>query len=246
MYVGNSIETINSIPFTGKAVTVSFYARKGADYSPTSSALNLYLWNGTGTDQNVNTGYTGANVVASVTATLTTTWQRFSFTGTVPTNSTELALQYQSVPTGTASTNDYYEITGVQLEIGSVATAFSRTGGTIQGEIGACKRYTKTTLAGGVPANFTMAALAAFGNSYTGYWFFDVPMRSIPTMSFTDAVPNQGKVSTYNSAGTQTNNLTPTFDFLLDGTQAVIGFRFRVTGTFVYGEIYSLTMSSEL
>jgi len=141
MYVGNSIETINSIPFTGKAVTVSFYARKGADYSATSSALNLYLWNGTGTDQNVNTGYTGANVVASVTATLTTTWQRFSFTGTVPTNSTELALQYQSVPTGTASTNDYYEITGVQLEIGSVATAFSRTGGTIAGELVACQRY---------------------------------------------------------------------------------------------------------
>jgi len=141
MYVANSIETINSIPFSGKAVTVSFYARAGANYSATSNALNLYLWNGTGTDQNVNAGYTNPNMVGSVTATLTTTWQRFTFTGTVPTNSTELALQFQNVPTGTAGANDYYEVTGIQLELGLVATAFSRTGGTIQGELAACQRY---------------------------------------------------------------------------------------------------------
>ena len=141
MYVANSFETIDSIPFTGKAVTVSFYARKGANYSPTSSALNLYLWNGTGTDQNVNTGYTGANVVGSVTATLTTTWQRFSFTATVPTNSTEIALQYQSAPTGTAGVNDYYEITGVQVEIAASATAYSPNTPTYATELAACQRY---------------------------------------------------------------------------------------------------------
>ena len=141
MYVANSIETTNSIPYTGKTVTVSFYARAGANYSATSNALGLYLWNGTGTDQNVNGGYTGANIVGSVTATLTTTWQRFTFTGTVPTNSTELALQFQNVPTGTAGANDYYEVTGIQLELGSVATTFSRAGGTLQGELAACQRY---------------------------------------------------------------------------------------------------------
>jgi hypothetical protein len=141
MYLANSFETIDSIPFTGKAVTVSFYARKGANYSPTASALNLYLWNGTGTDQNVNTGYTGANVVGSVTATLTTTWQRFTFTATVPTNSTEIALQYQSVPTGTAGVNDYYEITGIQVEIASSATAYSPNTSTYQAELAACQRY---------------------------------------------------------------------------------------------------------
>ena len=160
MYVGNSIETTNSIPFTGKSVTVSFYARKGADYSPTASALDLYLWNGTGTDQNVNTGYTGANVVGSVTATLTTTWQRFTFTATVPTNSTELAFQYQSVPTGTASTNDYYEITGIQLEAGSQATPFTRAGGTIQGELAACQRY--------YVKSYDVATAPATNNSITG------------------------------------------------------------------------------
>jgi hypothetical protein len=181
MYVGNSIETTNSIPFTGKSVTVSFYARKGADYSPTASALNLYLWNGTGTDQNVNTGYTGANVVGSVTATLTTTWQRFTFTATVPTNSTELALQYQSVPTGTASTNDYYEITGIQLEAGSQATPFARLGGTIQGELAACQRYYYRANSTGYSyfcnsANFNTASALGTVN-------FPVVMRTAPSFA---------------------------------------------------------------
>jgi hypothetical protein len=137
----NSFETINSIPFTGKTVTFSFYARAGANYSAASNALAATLYSGTGTDQQANAGYTGTATVGTVTATLTTTWQRFSVTGTVAATATELSTYFASTPTGTAGVNDYYELTGVQIDIGSVALPFRTNGATIQGELSACQRY---------------------------------------------------------------------------------------------------------
>ena len=213
MYIGNSFETINSIPFTGKTVTVSFYARKGADYSATSNALSLYLWNGTGTDQNVNTGYTGANVVGSVAATLTTTWQRFSFTGTVPTNSTELALQFQSVPTGTAGTNDYFEITGVQLEQNATATPFARNASTYQGELAACQRYYQRLNAATTFSVFSTGIGAASTTSAYPTIPLKVSMRIVPTsidigtLAFSDWVNAVINITsaTINSASTTEN-----------------------------------------
>ena len=139
-----SFETLNSVQMAGKSVTLSFYARKGANYSAASSALIVYLVSGTGTDQNrFIASYTGETFpVNSQTATLTTTWQRFTFTGTIPTNCTEIAPYIFWTPTGTAGTNDYYEITGVQLEVGSIVTPFqTASGNSYQGELAMCQRY---------------------------------------------------------------------------------------------------------
>jgi hypothetical protein len=140
-YFAQSIETANSIPLAGRIVTVSYYARAGADYSTGGSALGSVLVSGTGTDQSILTTYTGAATVVSQPKTLTTTWQRFTLTGTVSTSATELAFYVSWTPSGTAGANDWFEITGVQLEVGSVPTQFSRAGGTIQGELAACQRY---------------------------------------------------------------------------------------------------------
>ena len=141
IFIGQSLETVNSIPLVGKSVTFSFYARAGANYSAASSALSVVVSSGTGTDQNVLTSYTGANNFISQTATLTTTWQRFTYTGTVPTTAQSVGTYIYYTPVGTAGANDYFEITGLQLEVGSVATQFSRAQGTIQGELAACQRY---------------------------------------------------------------------------------------------------------
>jgi hypothetical protein len=140
-----SFETVNSIPFAGKAVTVSFYARKGALLS---SSLQVFLQSGTGTDQFYWTGFTGETQVGTTTlstSTLTTTWQRFVFTGTIPSTATQLNIQITKANTGTAGATDYAEITGVQIDLGtytaSTAPTFRRAGGTIQGELAACQRY---------------------------------------------------------------------------------------------------------
>jgi hypothetical protein len=136
-----NLETVNSIPFAGKTVTFSFYARKGADYSPTSNLLTYALISGTGTDQNYLSSWTGASNVVFANATLTSTWQRFTATGTVSASATQLAVNFSNTPTGTAGANDYYEVTGVQIDIGSVALPFRTYAGTIQGELAACQRY---------------------------------------------------------------------------------------------------------
>ena len=151
--LSQSMETVNSIPFVGKTVTLSFYARAGANFSAASSILTATLYAGTGTDQNVY-GYTGQTTPINQNATLTTTWQRFSYSATIATTTTELCPYFSFVPVGTAGTNDYFEITGVQLEVGSVATPFHTFSTTIQGELAACQRY--------LPASFT-------ADNYFGY-----------------------------------------------------------------------------
>jgi hypothetical protein len=140
MYFGTNLESTDSYRYAGQTVTLSYYARAGANYSPTSSALSAVVLTGTGTDQSFVTGLTGSTNAGSGAATLTTSWQRFTVTATISSSATQIAVYYTMTPTGTAGAADYFEITGVQLELGT-ATTFARTGGTIQGELAACQRY---------------------------------------------------------------------------------------------------------
>jgi hypothetical protein len=204
MYLTQSFESSNSISFAGKTATLSFYARAGANFSPTSSILTSYVYYGTGTDQNITGAYTGAVGLGGQNNTLTTTWQRFTMTVSIASTATEIALLLAHTPTGTASTNDYYEITGVQLELGTTATTFSRAGGTIQGELAACQRYyqksynTETT----PPTNSTSAG-AVFcqsGNIATsggvGMVTLKSEMRVAPTVTIYSYTSSQtGRVS---------------------------------------------------
>ena len=142
VYVMQYNESTNCIPFAGKQITFSFYARAGANYSSASSLLTAALVTGTGIDQNLwSSGYTGQSTLTTKAATLTTTWQRFTVTATMPTNMTEFGYWFYFNPTGTAGTNDYFELTGVQIDVGSVALPVRRNGTTLQGELTACQRY---------------------------------------------------------------------------------------------------------
>ena len=143
LYVGQTIETVTSRTLQNKSVTFSFYARKGANYTGASDALQVRVFTGTGTDQTgLGTGYTGTATPISGNATLTTSWQRFAFTATLSTTATQIQALVQYVPVGTASTNDYFDITGFQLETGSTATPFALAGGGQYGlELNLCRRY---------------------------------------------------------------------------------------------------------
>lgn len=181
-YFGQAVETINAIPLAGKTVTVSYYARAGANMS-NSAQLQPVLVSGTGTDQNyIHSAWTGFSIVAAGTVNLTTTWTRYSFTGVVPTNCTELTFQSYWIPTGTAGAADYYEITGIQLEVGSVATPFQTATGTVEGELAACQRYYyRLTSTDDVFSRFA-SGIATVTNAAEFLFSFPVQMRVKPSL----------------------------------------------------------------
>ena len=211
LYISQSLENEQSRTFIGQAVTLSWYARAGANFSAASSNMNFELVTGTGTNQNVIAGFTGQANASSGTKTLTTTWQRFSTTATISASATQLAVNLFYTPVGTAGAADYMEITGVQLELGSVATTFKRAGGTIQGELAACQRYfRKSYQQGTAPGTNTIGeglivttvpATIANNDNYNNV-VYGSPMRvaaSVTIYPYTTA-SNTGRVS--NGGGT--------------------------------------------
>lgn len=194
-----SFESINSIPFAGKSVTFSFYARVGANFSGTSNQIIAQLISGTGTDQNYLGTYTGANAFISQSTTLTTTWQRFSYQGTVPTTATELAIQFFYNPVGTAGANDYFEITGIQIDVGSVALPFRTYGATYQAELAACQRYYYQPTAGAYWNGY-----ATSGVNFYVMVYLPVAMRTSPTITNTSIAAGNfpATASSPTSAGT--------------------------------------------
>jgi hypothetical protein len=180
-YVGTNIESQQMKLLAGKAVVLSFYAKSGANFSYTPT---VRLVSGTGTDQSPGTlfagTWTGLADVVNTTFSPTSTMTRYTFTGTVPTTSNELVFWINWTPSGTAGANEWLQIEGVQLEVGSVATEFQRSGGTLAGELAACQRYYFRTTAG---SNETIINCAFAGNTTTGQGQiqFPVPMRVAPT-----------------------------------------------------------------
>jgi hypothetical protein len=199
--LSNSFETLNSIPYAGKTVTLSFYARAGANYSPTSSAFGSRVWTGTGTDQAIQGTYTGASFTINNTATLTTTWQRFSYSGALPAATTEMAIQFFCDPTGTAGANDYFEVTGVQIDIGSVALPFRTNGATIQAELEACERYFQLL----TPTDAFQDILTGASCDQTAFcrypFVFPTIMRRTPTCSNTGTAGDYGNLVAAGYAG---------------------------------------------
>jgi hypothetical protein len=126
---GQVIETANCGDLAGITVTFSFKARCGANFSAASSQITARIGTGTGTDQSAanfyNAAWTGQSNTNN-TPTLTTSWQTFSYTITAGSSVSQIGVQFFATPVGTAGANDWFEITDIQVEAGSVASPFER------------------------------------------------------------------------------------------------------------------------
>jgi hypothetical protein len=171
--------------FAGQTVTLSFWAKAGSG-TPSIAAYFVQVF-GSG-------GSTAVTINGQKKA-ITTSWARYTITLAIPSISGKTlgAGSYLELLLTTSAGTDYdtrtdslgvqtatIDIWGVQLEAGSVATAFQTATGTIQGELAACQRYYLSWASG------TSQAIGAAYNTAAGTMgtnvFFPVTMRIAPAL----------------------------------------------------------------
>lgn len=132
------IEGANCTHLNGKTVTVSFWAQAGSG----SDAVNVLFYYANSLDT-----WTSSTLIGSVqaTASISSSWTRYSASITLPSNVVNgLQVNIERAGSITAITR----ITGIQLEIGSVATPFEFE--PFETTLRKCQRYFQKVLNGGM------------------------------------------------------------------------------------------------
>jgi len=203
LILSQAFETVNSYDMAGQSATLSFYAKAGANFSASGNTLNFNVFFGQGTDQSVssmrsNSWTNQTNSGSSVS--LTTTWTRYTFVVSVPAGTTQVGMQFYFTATGTAGADDSFYITGVQLEVGSVATPYERQ--IYSEQLAQCQRYYYKV------ANYAFGILGFVDVPYRGSISFPVTMRSAPTIdsgaTFSVSGGSAGTVGAFNITGATT------------------------------------------
>jgi hypothetical protein len=182
------IEDVRTL--AGQTITISFWAKTTSGTPKVAVEMENSYGTGGSPSSNVQT-YFGQ-------VTLSTSWARYSVTGTMPTltgktlgttantSATFLGLWVSGGSTFNSRTgslgiqNNTFDFWGVQVEYGSTATAFQTATGTIQGELAACQRYYWRSVAGAAYQSF---AAGQAGSTTVGFMQCanPVPMRVAPT-----------------------------------------------------------------
>jgi hypothetical protein len=186
IFAYQAIETKNAVYYAGKTVTLSGYAAG----LTTTTNLNMALSYSTSTDNSVSGTWTDITASSgNPDLTLSATVTRWSATYAIPSTAKSLRVAFVNNAANITVGQGIY-LGDVQLEVGSVATAFSRAGGTIQGELAAAQRYYATS----IPNGYTITDFPVIGtgtpgiafyatgsNDAFGSWQLPVEMRTTPT-----------------------------------------------------------------
>jgi hypothetical protein len=161
--------------FAGQTISLSFWAKADSTRTVANATFT----------QDFGSGGSGAVVTAiGATSSITTAWQRFTFSVAIPSvtgktigTSSSLNLDIP-MPAGVNYTLDIW---GVQLEYGSKATPFETATGTIQGELAACQRYYFRSTQTQAGATYTSFGFSATTTRLDVPVQFPVTMRVTPT-----------------------------------------------------------------
>jgi hypothetical protein len=203
MDLSQKIENLNSYDLAGQTVTYSYWIRFSSATvtsvaNSTNSAFgpfNSYIQSSTAnTDAATSTDSIGSVNGQSVIAngSLPTTWTKITQTATITAsaNNVALRLQFQLLGSTTNPGDVWYEVTELQLELGSAATAMDHRPYPI--ELLLCQRYCVVIGGSAGPQNysdgyyrFTQVAVGESGGSATSIFQYPVLMRVTPSFSAT-------------------------------------------------------------
>lgn len=192
--LAQAFPSAESIELAGKTVTLSFYARAGANFSSPGLGIGTGLrYSVGGTDQSLNGlfffGWTGTADLPGQGFSLTPTLQRFSRQFVIPANATQIGIYFATAWTGTAGANDWWDLTGVQLHVGDVPLDYAHQ--RFSDELLECQRFYANTFNHGITPGGNQGfagAIAGVGNPATTRdvnvnWFYPVEMRAVPAIS---------------------------------------------------------------
>jgi hypothetical protein len=220
--------------FAGQTVTMSFWAKA----STGTPVMGIAMY------QDFGTGGSSAVTTSAATQTITSSWARYSFTVAVPsisgktigTNSYLGPHFFTSVGSSISASgfpavgiqNVTVGIWGVQVEAGSVATAFQTATGTLQGELSAAQRYYYR--AGGDQAYQTIGTGRA-SSATNIQTFFITPVSLRVGATSVDYSTLIGSVGTSGTTAVSAVSINQTSKNLIDLTVSCSGAVF-VTGSF--------------
>jgi hypothetical protein len=171
--IEQKVEDVNTL--AGETITISFWAKYTTN-APTNFVVQIAQVFGSGGSSTVNTTFATGQ-------TLTTSWQKFTATGTVPSISGKTvgggsSLTIRPLHNSNNETFDY-QIAQVQVEKGSVATDFEVRH--IGEELHLCQRYYHNSGSGIKYHN----GGAYFGTTTAKNWYIlPTTMRTNPTVTF--------------------------------------------------------------
>ena len=168
-----SFEQGQIIPLRGQLVSISWYSKANSTLAGDFKLTNIYYSNTTDARASQSTAVSFSGTFTAIG----TTWVRKTATVTIPSDAVGLQIQFNN--TVAQASGSVAWLTGVQMELGPVATPFSRAGGTLSGELALCQRYywRSTT---GYNYGFVTPFCGSAGNSTTVAYFtipIPVPMR---------------------------------------------------------------------
>ena len=196
------IEDVKSIP-TG-TVTVSFWAKGTAP----SGGLNIWIV------QNFGSGGSVDVDIAPEDVSLTATWTKYSVNFTIPSISGKTigSSNFLQVAFGqysnTGTTAWQLNITGVQLEVGTVATPFEHR--SFGDELARCQRYFQLISSG--------SEVTVGSGSCTGTTTADIQRSLMTTMRSTPTLYNTMSGATLFRLNSFSTNVNTTSSPTLDGT----------------------------
>ena len=204
-WISQSLETRDVVRFQGQPVTVSFWYR-----IPTSFTLNwtARIAYNTSVDTRISSDIVSSSFSTIVTLPNQSAWTYASFTGFIPASTQSLTLQFVTV--NSTVNGAQFQLTGVQLEKGTVATPFEvRPFAT---ELALCQRYYEQSYSIGTApgTNTNIGLYLGYGASDASSNFdfiqrYQVPKRITVTPSFYEKLGFASGAWNYSRSGATSN-----------------------------------------